>query len=156
MNDPSPRGLAHHDFYAGYTEDVLSVVQALKRKDTDLIDLNRMGMWGHSMGGGVAVRAMVLNLDIKAFVLFAPNSARAEENFYELSEEEIAWLNQTYGADEKAEEIYRNISPITYFQDVSSPVQIHHGTGDDAVPLWFSEKNLRKQKRCEARQTKSG
>ena len=83
---------------------------------------------------------MVLNLDIKAFVLFAPNSARAEENFYELSEEEIAWLNQTYGADEKAEEIYRNISPITYFQDVSSPVQIHHGTGDDAVPLWFSEK----------------
>lgn len=136
----SPNLYPHFDFFSGYTEDVLSVIQALKRKGTNLVDLGRIGMWGHSMGGGIAARAMVLSGDIKAYVLFAPNSARAEENFYELSEEEILWLDRTYGTDKRTEEIYRNISPIIYFEDVIAPVQLHHGTGDDVVPLWFSEK----------------
>lgn len=129
-----------HDFYVGYTEDVINVLEALKKLNPGLIDLNRVGMWGHSMGGGMAARVMTLVPDIKAYVLFAPISADAEDNFYELSKSELKRLEKTYGTGEKAREIYQKISPLAYFADVSAPVQLHHGTADIEVPISFSEK----------------
>lgn len=138
VNDPSPRGLAHHDFYAGYTEDVLALIAALKEYDSPRLDLSRMGMWGHSMGGGIAARFMTLNQDVRAYVLFAPISADAEDNFYELPEKEVEWLHKTYG--EEGARVYNRISPLTYFEDLVAPVQLHHGSADKDVPLAFSEK----------------
>ena len=138
VNDPSPRGLAHHDFYAGYTEDVLALLAALKEYDSSFLDLSRIGMWGHSMGGGIAARFMTLNKDVRAYVLFAPLSADVEDNFYELSESEVGWLRKTYGAE--GSRVYNRISPLTYFEDVAAPVQLHHGSADDDVPLVFSER----------------
>ena len=103
-----------------------------------MTDTNRMGMWGHSMGGGIAARVAVLSPDIRAFVLFAPISADAEDNFYELAPEEIAWLRATYGAAGGG--VYQKISPLNYFSDIGAPVQIHHGLADTAVPVAFSER----------------
>ncbi len=128
---------AHHDFYVGYTQDVMALIDAVKDYEGPLMDKNRIGMWGHSMGGGIAARVMTLSSDIRAYVLFASISADAEENFYELTDEEIAWLYETYGAE--SSDIYRRISPITYFQDVQTPVQLHHGAADRDVPTAFSE-----------------
>ena len=102
------------------------------------MDGHRIGMWGHSMGGGIAARIMALRSDVKAFVLFAPISADVEDNFFELTPEEIQWIHDTYG--HAGDPVYRKMSPIEYFADVSAPVQIHHGDGDTAVPLLFSQK----------------
>lgn len=134
----SPNASAHHDFYVGYSEDVSNLVDALKTARLPYIDTNRIGMWGHSLGGGITARVMTLRHDIKAFVLFASISADAEDNFYELTPEEINYLRATYGP--AGAEIYKKISPLTYFNDVAAPVQIHHGTADAAVPVGFSEK----------------
>ena len=133
----SPNPALHHDFYEGYTRDVLALIDALKRAKTSLIDTDRIGMWGHSMGGGIAARAMVRDRDIRAYVLFAPISADAEDNFYELTDGEIAWLHVTYGP--VGSDVYRKISPISYFADVAAPVQFHHGIDDADVPSAFSE-----------------
>lgn len=134
----SPEFPEHHDFYVGYTQDVLGLIDALKRAYSTLIDTSRMGMWGHSMGGGIASRVAVLSPDVRAYVLFAPISADAEDNFYELTPEEIAWVHATYGP--AGSPVYQKISPLNYFSDIEAPVQIHHGTADDAVPIGFSEK----------------
>lgn len=134
----SPNPARHHDFYAGYSEDVAALVDALKAINSKLFDYRRIGIWGHSMGGGIAARVMVLRPEVRAYVLFAPISADVEDNFYELSKEEVAWLRKTYG--EEGSEIYRKMSPLEYFADVSAPVQLHHGTGDKDVPIEFSEK----------------
>ena len=128
----------HHDFYVGYTQDVAALLDAIEISAPAFIDPHRIGMWGHSMGGGIASRVMVLRLEVKAFVLFAPISADVEDNFYELTQEEIQWLHKTYGT--QGDPIYRSMSPITYFNDVAAPVQIHVGTADTAVPEQFSEK----------------
>ncbi len=134
----SPATTLHHDFYVGYTQDVEALLDAIVQSAPSYIDPKRIGMWGHSMGGGIAARVMVLRPEVRAFVLFAPISADVEDNFYELSPEEIEWLHTTYGA--AGDPIYRAMSPIEYFNDVAAPVQIHHGTADTAVPLSFSEK----------------
>ncbi len=136
----SPDTDPDHDFYVGYTDDVINLIEALKKTNPTLIDMNRIGMWGHSMGGGMAARVMVLRPEIKAFVLFAPISADVKDNFYELPLQGITRLRQIYGSGNQADEIYRQISPLTFFDRVTVPVQIHHGTDDKDVPVSFSEK----------------
>lgn len=136
-SDPNPE--ERHDFYVGYSRDVMNVLDAIKKSNLRFFDLNRIGMWGHSMGGGMAARVMVLRPEIKAYVLFAPISADAEENFYELPQRELDWLVKTYGTGTTTRELYKKMSPIVYFSDVLSPVQLHHGTVDLDVPIKFSE-----------------
>ncbi len=53
----------------GYTEDVLNAVAALK--SFPQADSQRIGMWGHSMGGFLTLRAMTISKDIKAGVIWA-------------------------------------------------------------------------------------
>ncbi len=141
-SSPAPFPILEHDFYVGYTEDVVNLIDSLKKLPPKLLDIRldakKIGMWGHSMGGGIAARVMVLRPEVRAFVLFAPISAEVEDNFYELSKKETARLRGIYG--EKGAEVYKKMSPLTYFADVSSPVQLHHGTADKDVPLNFSEK----------------
>ncbi len=51
----------------GYGVDVLNAVASVKRLPQ--ADLDRLGMWEHSMGGVVTLRSMVITDDIKAGVL---------------------------------------------------------------------------------------
>jgi dipeptidyl aminopeptidase/acylaminoacyl peptidase len=53
----------------GYTADVLNAMESLKNYEG--VDPNRFGMWGHSMGGQVTLRAMVVSDEIKAGVIWA-------------------------------------------------------------------------------------
>lgn len=127
---------SRHDFYVGYTRDVLGLIDVLKRQDQRMLDLGRLGMWGHSMGGGIAARVAVLSPDVRAYVLFAPISADVEDNFYELAAKEVKWLRETYGP--AGAEVYRRMSPLEYFSEVRSPIQLHHGIADRDVPISFS------------------
>src|SRR5215510_13053195 len=52
-----------------YTIDVLNAVASMKRYPD--ADPNRIGMWGHSMGGYITLRSMVITKDIKAGVIWA-------------------------------------------------------------------------------------
>ncbi|HZQ08333.1 MAG TPA: alpha/beta fold hydrolase, partial [Anaerolineae bacterium] len=52
-----------------YTIDVLNALASVKRMPE--ADPNRIGMWGHSMGGQVTLRAMVTDPEIKAGVIWA-------------------------------------------------------------------------------------
>lgn len=138
FSSPAPYPISEHDFYVGYTEDVTNLIDALKKLNSSLLDVQRIGMWGHSMGGGIAARVMVLRPEVRAFVLFAPLSAEVEDNFYELPKKETARLRKVYGSE--SAEAYKKMSPLTYFADISSPVQLNHGDADADVPIEFSEK----------------
>jgi len=136
-----------------YTIDVLNAVSSMKKyKDADP---KRFGMWGHSMGGSVTLRSMVVTKDIKAGVIWAGVVASYKdlaENWHRsrpftLSERERAFrrpgrqeLIDKYGDVNKNPQFWNSIAPISYVQDISGPVQIHHGTADEEVPVLFSER----------------
>ena len=56
-------------FSPGYTIDAISALKSLQTME--IIDPNGIGMWGHSMGGNLVLRAMLIEPDIKAGVIFA-------------------------------------------------------------------------------------
>ncbi|HSM71271.1 MAG TPA: alpha/beta fold hydrolase, partial [Anaerolineales bacterium] len=53
----------------GYAVDVLNAVASLKKYP--LANPDKIGMWGHSMGGYLTLRSMVVSPDIKAGVIWA-------------------------------------------------------------------------------------
>src|SRR6059058_340826 len=53
----------------GYTVDVLNAVTTLQRYPD--ADRNRIGMWGHSLGGNITLRALVIDPRIKMTVIWA-------------------------------------------------------------------------------------
>lgn len=128
-----------------YTTDVLNAVSSLKT----LREVNkaRLGMWGHSMGGHITLRAMVINPDIKAGVIWAGVVAPYEQLFKELPQwgsgsaanDPRAQLLASLGRPEANPKAYQAISPNAFLADLKGrPIQIHHATGDTHVPFSFS------------------
>ncbi|MEA3376159.1 MAG: alpha/beta fold hydrolase [Chloroflexota bacterium] len=139
----------------GYTIDVLNAVASLQRYPG--ADPERVGMWGHSMGGSITMRAMVVTDDIKAGVIWAGVVATYEEIF----EARPRWVGArptstpgpegtlaptpepeglfASGMFDENPEFWAAIDPLSYLSDLSGPVQLHHATGDESVPVEFSE-----------------
>ena len=133
-----------------YTVDVLNALSSVKRLDS--ADPGRIGMWGHSMGGGITLRAMVISPDIKAGVIWAGtvSSQRDLLDLWALTPEPDPEMNSPtrkwridlidqYGTPDDNPQFWDSITPTSYLQYLSGPVQLHHGTADEAVPLEFSK-----------------
>lgn len=136
-----------------YTVDALNAVASVKRYPD--ADADRIGMWGHSMGGQIALRAMVVTRDIRAGVIWAGVVASYPDLIYnwhrrqadrptptpDPAHPERRWrqeLVETYGSPEENPAFWLAISPTSYLNDVSGPLQLHHGTADESVPWKFS------------------
>lgn len=133
----------------GYAEDVIGAVLAVRRSGLRYVDVERIGLLGRSMGGGVALNAAVLRPDlVDAIVLFAPVSSDAVDNFnrWIRGREERRRLAQriiaAYGAPAENPTFWRNISAVNFFERVAVPIMIHHGTADESVPIAWSRDTL--------------
>jgi len=147
-------GEATGSFGPDYTVDVLNAVASVKQYPD--ADPGRIGMWGHSMGGGITLRAMVVTKDIQAGVIWAgmvadyagllewrrrrfadrptptPDPDRADRRW---EHEEMV---ETFGSLEENPAFWASIDPTSYLSDLSGPLQLHHGAADESVPLKFS------------------
>jgi dipeptidyl aminopeptidase/acylaminoacyl peptidase len=137
-----------------YTVDVLNAVASLKGYPD--ADPDRIGMWGHSMGGSITLRSMVVAGDIKVGVIWAGMVAPYPDLFDRWQRRfadrptptpdptrtaRRRWTQElfTYGSFEENPAFWASIDPTSYLNDLSGPIQLHHGTGDESVPYEFSE-----------------
>jgi dipeptidyl aminopeptidase/acylaminoacyl peptidase len=148
FSDPDPR--AERRLRLGYTVDVVNAVHALRKTRRVPVDDQRIGLVGRSMGGGVVYNAVVVQPDlVDAAVVFAPVSSRTADNFNrwirdDPGRSEISdHILSTYGGPRESPAFWNAVSPRSYFDRVTVPVLIHHGTNDESCPIRWSRQTFR-------------
>jgi dipeptidyl aminopeptidase/acylaminoacyl peptidase len=130
----------------GYTEDVVNAVLAIRAAKLPYIDLDRIGMLGRSMGGGITYNALVVAPDlVKAAVVYAPVSSDYVDNFNKWvrrGRPVATDIMRAYGSPEQNPAFWRNISAVNFFDRIAVPLQIHHGTDDQTCPIAWTYKTV--------------
>ncbi len=147
---PNLRGYAPSDdspseanlFRVGFAIDVLNLIALVKAGGgqpgpLELANSEAIGLWGHSMGGGISTRVLTVSPDVKAAVLYGAMSGDDQKNFERIYN---VFSNRARGFAEldTPTEAFANISPIYFLDRVTASVSIHHGEADDVVPLEWS------------------
>jgi dipeptidyl aminopeptidase/acylaminoacyl peptidase len=143
---PNLRGYSPSDdgenlFRVGMATDVLNLIGLIQTQSggSDPLrtaDPNLIGLWGHSMGGGISTRVLTISDDVRAAVLYGAMSGDEQKNYEAIQR----WSGNTRGMEELAipVEALTRISPIYFFDDITAAVSIHHGTADATVLLDWS------------------
>ena len=138
-------------FYSGQVIDVINLMNALP--SIPEADTSRIGMWGHSMGGGITAKILTIDSRIKAAVLYSSVSAdfadvigrwgpgcvgdvyEGEATFGCNSSDILpldlpADLTASYFDATSDPVMLEAVSPLYHFDYVTAPVQIVYGTED--------------------------
>jgi dipeptidyl aminopeptidase/acylaminoacyl peptidase len=141
-------------FYTGLVTDVINLISALP--SIPEADPKRLGMWGHSMGGGVTAKVLVVDARIKAAVFYSTVSADDADliarwgtgcigdiHFGEIQPDcnssDIIPLDlpsdliNAYRTASFDPDLLRQISPYYHLDLVTAPVEISYGTNDGQV-----------------------
>jgi len=129
-------------FRVGYAADVLNLAalvraQAGQPGPFERADGEALGLFGHSMGGGIALRAVTVSGQFDAVVLYGAMSGNERWNFEKIQE----WSGGERGIEELdiPEADLQRISPIFFLDGIQAPVSIHHGAADAQVPPEWSD-----------------
>jgi uncharacterized protein len=155
---PNLRGYPPSDsgddrFRIGMAIDTLNLIALVKAQagqpgPLENADPQAIGLWGHSMGGGVATRVITVSPDVHAAVLYAPMSGDEKKNYERIF---TYFSSGTRGMEElqAPDEVFQKVSPINYLARIQAAVSIHHGENDPDVPLAWSLDLCRRLKQLE-------
>src|SRR5687768_14126325 len=138
-------------FYSGLVIDVINLLNAIP--SIEQADTDRIGMWGHSMGGGVTMKVLTIDSRVKAAVLYSTVSADTLDVinrwgmgcFGDIAQGELIVgcnssdvitnelplnLQDAYRFAASDADVLKEISPLYHLDAVTAPVQIHYGTED--------------------------
>jgi dipeptidyl aminopeptidase/acylaminoacyl peptidase len=140
---PDFRGHAGSDvapniFKAGHAIDTLNLIPLAQQLPE--AKPGPVGMWGHSNGGEITLRAMLVSDQIAAGLIYAPASSFLADTYYAYSSDQVLW-DPRNPADypltpEEAPDLYVRLSPYYHLDLLQAPVQFHHGTADPVPPEW--------------------
>jgi dipeptidyl aminopeptidase/acylaminoacyl peptidase len=122
-------------FRSGYAIDVLNLIE--QAKALPRAKPNAIGIWGHSMGGGISLRVLAVNPNIKAAVLYGAMNADEELNTDRIKN--VFRPGSTLPEDDVPKEEWASISPVNALGNIATPIQIHHGSRDFDVPVAWSD-----------------
>ncbi|MBP6179464.1 MAG: acetylxylan esterase [Anaerolineales bacterium] len=138
-------------YYSGLAIDVINLMNALP--SVKQADAKRIGMWGHSMGGGATLKVLTIDKRVKAAVLYSSVSADFEDIIgrwgpgclgdvfageveYGCNSSDILPLTlpddllQAYFDSVTDPAMLKAVSPLYHLDYVTAPVQIVYGTED--------------------------
>lgn len=132
-------------FRTGLAIDVLNLIAIIREQSQDPLgplrraNADDINLWGHSMGGGVALRVVAVNNApyLKTAVLYGAMSGDEVKNYERIKE----WSDGRRGDFElqAPPEALRAISPIDNLERIRAAISIHHGDADDTVPPAWSD-----------------
>jgi len=142
-------------FSPGYTIDSISALKSLQMMD--IIDPQGIGMWGHSMAGNLVLRAMLIEPDIKAGVIWA-GAVYSYDDFVKYGIDDNTYrppeppetqegadrrrrsqeIFDTYGRPDTQVDYWAAVSMTENIELLNSPLQLHHAEDDTVVNIGYS------------------
>lgn len=144
---PNLRGYPPSDdgdnlFRVGMAVDVLNLIALVKAwggqpGPLEAANPEALGLWGHSMGGGISTRVLTLSPDVDAAVLYGAMSGDEKQNYERIFS---YFSSGARGQEELSapDEVFERISPVYFLDRIQAAVSIHHGKLDPDVPLAWS------------------
>ena len=142
MRGYPPSDSGDNMFRVGMAVDMLNLIALIKTQSGEAGALEKampeqIGLLGQSLGGNVALRVLTVSSDVQAAVLYSSlsgNELKNSEQLYKVTvdpqfQNELNLLPSQL----------QNISPVYYYANITSPIQLHHGTMDETVPVNWAE-----------------
>lgn len=140
-------------FSPGYTIDAIAALKSLQT--LDFVDPDGIGMWGHSMAGNLTLRAMLIEPEVKAGVIWA-GAVYSYDDFAEYGIDDNTYrppatpegedrprqsrqIFEAYGRPEERHPYWQAVSLTEHIEYLSSPLQIHHAVDDTVVSVQYSQ-----------------
>ncbi len=135
-------------FGPGYTIDVLNAISSVKKyKDANP---DKIGMWGHSLGGAITLSSIVISQDIRVASIWAGTVGPITEGWSNWGTRPnrphpsgtsdrggiggpSQNLIQQFGTPEQNPKFWASIDPLNYLQNILVPVEIQVGLNDQEV-----------------------
>ncbi len=139
-------------YSSDYVIDTLNARAALQK--SDFVNVDAVGLWGHSMAGNVLMRAFAARPEIPAVVIWAgavytyadmqeygidDNSYRPPttgNNSERLRKRQA--LRDQYGDFNSDSEFWKQVAPSNYLGDLKGALNIHHAVDDSVVSVEYS------------------
>jgi dipeptidyl aminopeptidase/acylaminoacyl peptidase len=142
-------------FSPAYTIDSIAALKSLQTMD--IIDPQGIGMWGHSMAGNLVLRAMLIEPDIKAGVIWA-GAVYSYDDFAEYGITDNTYrppatpqteqtpdprrssraIFETYGRPDTQVDFWQAVSLTNNIEFLDHPLQLHHAQDDPVVNIAYS------------------
>ena len=142
---PSDKG--DNLFRVGIAVDVLNLIalvrsESMPKELSATAAIDQIGLWGHSLGGNVVLRVVTVSSDVKAAVLYGSLSGDEFKNSAALTD--IGATEPQLQAElVTAPALLQRISPSSYYDNITTPVQLYHGTNDAVVPFSWAQETCR-------------
>lgn len=137
-SDKSNTNNIFEDRFLTYTTalDVLAAVSTLPQADP-----RRIGIWGHSNGGHIALTVLSITGKPYPTTLWAPVTKPFPFSVLFYTDESVDQGKFIRGELARFEGLY-DVNEFTfsnYIDRIVAPIQLHQGTADDAVPVAWSD-----------------
>lgn len=144
-------------FSTNYAVDVLNAISSIKTLHG--ANTNRLGLWGHSMGGHISLRVAEVESGISAVVIWGgvvgeyddiinnwQNSVTYKPDAQDLNLRNLGLeeLLNKYGQPRDNPAYWNSLDPFYNLAYIEAPFQIHVGLLDNQVPPIFSTKLYQK------------
>ena len=142
-------------FSPGYTIDAIAALKSLQT--LDFVDPQGIGMWGHSMAGNLTLRAMLVEPDIQAGVIWA-GAVYSYDDFGQYGIDDNTYrpptssetgdvpefrrrrqqIFETYGRPDTGVDYWKAVSLTENIEFLTRPIQLHHAQDDSVVNIGYS------------------
>ena len=140
-SDPDPGN--DLDLNVGQTLDVVNAGRALAASGIPSLDPARIGLFGHSLGGGESFGAMVVAPDVFDVVAtMSPASSRiwwVIDHFYPRDSPEFIAVTELHGTYEENPEYWDDVAAATFAGRSAVPLLVVVGGADDPVFAVWAE-----------------